>query len=65
MLDTVPLTYGLANAEGGDMFWLDEETLVIGKSFRTNQIGVEQIKRMLIPFNIDVVSFDLPLRFWR
>ena len=53
-------TYGLAMAEGGDMFWLDEETLVIGKGFRTNQIGVEQIKRILIPFNVEVVSFDLP-----
>ena len=53
-------TSGLAIAEGGDMFWLDEETLVIGKGFRTNQIGVEQIKRILTPFNIEVVSFDLP-----
>ena len=53
-------TYGSAIAEGGDMFWLDEETLVIGKSFRTNQIGIEQIKHILIPFNVEVVSFDLP-----
>jgi len=53
-------TSGLAIAEGGDMFWLDEETLVIGKGFRTNQIGIEQIKRILIPFNVEVVSFDLP-----
>ena len=53
-------TSGLAVAEGGDIFWLDEETLVIGKGFRTNQIGVEQIKRMLIPFNVEVASFDLP-----
>ena len=53
-------TSGLAIAEGGDMFWLDEETLVIGKGFRTNQIGVEQIKRILTPFNVEVVSFDLP-----
>ena len=53
-------TSGLAIAEGGDMFWLDEETLVVGKGYRTNQIGVEQIKRILTPFNIEVVSFDLP-----
>ena len=53
-------TSGSAIAEGGDMFWLDRETLVIGKGFRTNKIGVEQIKRILIPFNVEVFSFDLP-----
>ena len=53
-------TYGFAVAEGGDMFWLDDETLVIGKGFRTNQIGIEQIKRILTPFNVEVISFDLP-----
>ena len=51
---------GLAIAEGGDMFWVDKETLVIGKGFRTNQNGIEQIKMMLNPFNIKVISFDLP-----
>ena len=50
----------LAIAEGGDMFWLDKETLVIGKGFRTNQIAIEQIKSMLSKFNVEVVSFDLP-----
>ena len=50
----------LAIAEGGDMFWLDKETLVIGKGFRTNQIAIEQIKSLLSKFNIEVISFDLP-----
>ena len=53
-------TSGLAIAEGGDMFWLDDETLVIGKGYRTNQIGVEQIRRTLSPFKVEVISFDLP-----
>ena len=53
-------TTGLAIAEGGDMFWLDNETLVIGKGYRTNQIGVEQIRRILSPFKVEVISFDLP-----
>ena len=51
---------GLAIAEGGDMFWLDDNTLVIGKGFRTNQTGIEQIKKMLNAYNVRVVSFDLP-----
>ena len=49
-----------AIAEGGDMFWLDKETLVIGKGFRTNQIAIEQITSMLSKINVEVVSFDLP-----
>ena len=53
-------TSGLAVAEGGDMFWIDNKTLVIGKGFRTNQIGIEQIKRILTPYNIAIISFDLP-----
>ena len=51
---------GLAIAEGGDMFWLDKETLVIGKGFRTNQEGIEQIKRVLSALHVKVVPFDLP-----
>ena len=51
---------GSAIAEGGDMFWVDKETIVIGKSFRTNQEGIEQIKNILNAFNVMVVSFDLP-----
>ena len=51
---------GLAIAEGGDMFWLDKETLVIGKGFRTNQEGIEQIKRVLSALHVEVVHFDLP-----
>ena len=53
-------TSGLAVAEGGEMFWIDKETLVIGKGFRTNQMGIEQIKSILTPFNVEIISFDLP-----
>ena len=51
---------GSAIAEGGDIFWIDSKTLVIGKGFRTNQIGIDQIKRILSPFHVKVFSFDLP-----
>ena len=51
---------GSAIAEGGDMFWLDKETLVIGKGFRTNQQGIEQIKRVLSALHVRVLAFDLP-----
>jgi N-dimethylarginine dimethylaminohydrolase len=48
-----------ATADGGDMFWLDERTLLVGRGFRTNEAGIEHIRISLGP-DIDVLSFDLP-----
>ena len=48
-------------AEGGDIFWLDEKTLIVGKGFRTNQNGVDQLTSILKIFKIKVYSFDLPV----
>jgi N-dimethylarginine dimethylaminohydrolase len=45
-------------AEGGDMFFLDEETLLVGRGYRTNDAGIEQL-RALLP-DVDVEAFDLP-----
>ncbi len=47
-------------AEGGDMFWLDAATLLIGRGYRTNDDGIAQIRALLEPLRVDVVSFDLP-----
>ncbi len=46
--------------EGGDMCWLDEKTLAIGHTYRTNPKGIAQIKALLAPKGIDVVVVDLP-----
>lgn len=48
-----------ATAEGGDMFWLDERTLLAGRGYRTNDAGIEQITALTGP-GVDVVWFDLP-----
>ncbi len=47
-----------ATADGGDMFWLDERTLLIGRGYRTNDAGIEAV-RSLLP-GVDVLEFDLP-----
>ena len=52
---------GQARTEAGDTLWLDERTLVIGRGFRTNQAGVEQLKDIVIPLGVDVHAFDLPV----
>ena len=49
-----------ATAEGGDMLWIDEHTLAIGRGFRTNQAGINQIRDALAPHNIHVLQVELP-----
>ena len=48
-----------ATAEGGDMFWLDPSTLLVGRGYRTNDAGIEQLRALLAP-GVDVIAFDLP-----
>jgi N-dimethylarginine dimethylaminohydrolase len=46
--------------EAGDMVWLDSETLLIGHGYRTNAIGIEQMRGLLKPKGIEVISAPLP-----
>lgn len=50
-----------ACAEGGDMLWVDETTLLLGMGYRTNEQGAAAIRRALEP-STDVVAVDLPHR---
>lgn len=45
-------------AEAGDMVWLDDRTLLIGRGFRTNDQGTSQM-RDLLP-GVEVISAPLP-----
>ena len=47
-----------ACAEGGDIVWLDERTLLVGRTYRTNGAGIDALRRALP--GIDVVAVDLP-----
>jgi dimethylargininase len=49
-----------ATAEGGDMFWLDEGTLLVGRGYRTNDEGVHRLRELLEPAGATVEAFDLP-----
>jgi N-dimethylarginine dimethylaminohydrolase len=53
---------GDGRLEGGDVAWLDEETLVVGRSYRTNDEGIKQLKSLL-GTSARVVAVDLP--HWR
>jgi dimethylargininase len=60
-LDGIPVIGALrepALAEGGDTLWLDDMTLVVGRSYRTNAAGIEALREALP--GIEVVAVDLP-----
>ncbi len=46
--------------EGGDVAWLDEKTLAAGHTYRTNERGIQQLKSLLDPFDINVITVHLP-----
>ncbi|GMA15204.1 amidinotransferase (plasmid) [Deinococcus metallilatus] len=48
-------------AEGGDMFWLDDQTLAIGRTFRTTQAGVDALRALLEPRGVEVQVYDMPV----
>ena len=46
--------------EAGDIVWLDSKTLLVGHGFRTNAEGIEQLRRLLAPKGVEVLSAPLP-----
>jgi N-dimethylarginine dimethylaminohydrolase len=54
---------GVATAEGGDLLWLNAQTLLAGRGFRTNALGIAQLTSLLKPLGVNVLGFDLP--YWK
>ncbi len=46
--------------EGGDVAWLDQKTLAVGHTYRTNEEGIHQLKSLLYPKGIEVIVVELP-----
>jgi dimethylargininase len=51
---------GAARADGGDVIWLDESSVLVGRSYRTNAEGVRQLREILAVEGIRVASADMP-----
>ena len=49
--------------EGGDVVWLDDRTIVVGRGYRTNDEGIRQL-RVLLGDSIDELIV-VPLPHWR
>ena len=52
---------GSGKAEAGDTLWLDEKTLIVGRGFRTNEDGANQLIRIFNSLGIKVHKVDLPV----
>ena len=46
--------------EGGDVAWLDEKTIAVGHTYRTNKEGIRQLTALLQPIGIEVITVPLP-----
>ncbi len=46
--------------EGGDVAWLDEHTLAVGHTYRTNEEGIRQLTALLQPLGVLVITVPLP-----
>jgi len=59
----VPIHYtlhGQAQAEGGDLLWLDHDTLAVGLGFRTNAEGLRQLEEAMDGLGVTVIPVELP-----
>ncbi|HEX2249948.1 MAG TPA: arginine deiminase family protein [Gemmatimonadales bacterium] len=54
---------GEGTLEGGDVIWLDERTVAVGRGYRTNDEGIRQF-RQLIDSQVDEF-ITVPLPHWR
>ena len=52
---------GEGQIEGGDCIWLDYNTLAVGRGFRSNQVGIDQLNTLLNSHGVRVLGFDLPV----
>lgn len=46
--------------EGGDCLWIDTRTLAIGRGYRSNASGIQQMREIMAPSGVDVIGYDLP-----
>jgi len=56
-------TFGTIEAPGttesGDILWIDAETLLIGQGYRTNAAGIRQMRELVTPKGLEVLSAPL------
>jgi N-dimethylarginine dimethylaminohydrolase len=51
---------GEGRLEGGDVVWIDERTLAVGRGYRTNDEGIRQLAELLADLVDEIVVVPLP-----
>lgn len=51
---------GAATLEGGDVVWVGPKAVIIGRSYRSNDLGFQQLKLILNDFVDNIWQLDLP-----
>lgn len=46
--------------EGGDVAWIDQHTLAVGHTYRTNEEGIRQLKQLLEPRGVTIWVAHMP-----
>jgi N-dimethylarginine dimethylaminohydrolase len=59
-MPTVGVLIGDATADAGDMFWLDNKTVAIGRTYRTNEAGEKQLREIFAAEGIEAIAFHMP-----
>jgi len=54
---------GEGRVEGGDVAWIDDQTLAVGRGYRTNDEGIRQLKELLRDCVKELIVVPLP--HWR
>jgi N-dimethylarginine dimethylaminohydrolase len=54
---------GAGRLEGGDVCWIDQRTLAVGRGYRTNDEGIRQLRSLVAPCVDEVIVVALP--HWR
>lgn len=57
---TLGLIEGAGKMEGGDVVWIDEKTIAVGRGYRTNDEGIRQLKEIVKGFINDVIVVPMP-----
>jgi arginine deiminase len=53
---------GPGTLEGGDIVWLDDQTLAVGHGYRTNAEGIRQLREITASFVAEII--EVPLVHW-
>ena len=46
--------------EGGDAIWVNDKTVAVGLTYRTNNEGINQLRKILSSISVDLICVDLP-----